>query len=94
MEGPDDGHIQPTKAFIKQEEVNTTELPKRKVKVPREEKDGRTAGSGSAKKPQRPTERRRALPDLTKKELLRLLGVMEGEVQVRTPIVSTPELYM
>lgn len=71
MEGPDDGHIQPSKGFIKQEDENMSELTKRKMKVHREEKDGRMGVSGSVKK-----------PDLSKKDLLHLLGVMEGEVQV------------
>ncbi|XP_045917585.1 filamin-A-interacting protein 1 [Micropterus dolomieu] len=89
MEGPDDGHIQPTKGFIKQEEENTLELTKRKMKVQREEKDGRTAVSGSAKKPQRPAQSRKAaLPDLSKTDLLHLLGIMEGEVQAREDIIS------
>lgn len=89
MEGPDDGHIQPAKGFIKQEDENTPELMKRKMKVHREEKDGRTGVSGSAKKPQKAAESRKpATPDLSKKDLLQLLGIMEGEVQAREDIIG------
>ncbi|XP_039981148.1 filamin-A-interacting protein 1 isoform X1 [Xiphias gladius] len=86
MDGPDDGRIQPTKGFIKQEEENTPELTKRRIKVQREEKDGRTGLLG---KPQKPAESRKtATPDLSKKDLLHLLGIMEGEVQAREDIIG------
>lgn len=78
MEGPDEGRIQPTAGLYKQDEEKTPEIRDRKPKVQREEKDGKTS-----KRAQKPAERKKtALPDLSKKELLHLLGVMEGEVQV------------
>ncbi|KAM4633072.1 filamin-A-interacting protein 1 [Polymixia lowei] len=89
MEGPQDRHIQPAKTFIKEEEENTVELAKRKVKVHREEKDGKTSVSGTVKKPQRAPESRKAGQlDLSRKDLLHMLGVMEGEVQAREDIIT------
>ncbi|XP_042359067.1 filamin-A-interacting protein 1 isoform X3 [Plectropomus leopardus] len=88
MEGPDDGHIQPTKGFIKQEEENTPELTKRKMKVQREEKDGRTAGSVKKSQKSPVSRKTAAVLDLSKTDLLHLLGIMEGEVQAREDIIG------
>ncbi|KAG7508261.1 hypothetical protein JOB18_008274 [Solea senegalensis] len=95
MEGPDhNGHIQPTNGFLKQEEEkkeeeeeeNTPGLMKRKMRVQRQEKDGRT---GTKKTPQRAGDSRRTpTPNLSKKELLHLLGIMEGEVQAREDVIG------
>ncbi|XP_072217920.1 filamin-A-interacting protein 1 [Leuresthes tenuis] len=84
VEGPDEGHIQPTKGFIKQEEEMTPELAKRRIKAQKEENEEKTGLSGTAKKPKKAAN----TPDLSKKDLIHLLGVMEGEVQAREDVIG------
>lgn len=85
MEGPADGH-----GLIGQGQENTSEMMKKRLKVPREEKDKKKKGglkrAGGVEE----------LPDLSRKDLLHLLGVMEGEVQVsphRVPTLTLVQLW-
>lgn len=66
MEGPDDGHEQPPQGLIREGEEDAPELMKKRLEAPQEEKDQKKSVCGS----------------WSKKKLLHLLGVMEGEVQV------------
>ena len=88
MEGPEDEHINvapPTKTFIREEKENTPEQMKSKMKSQQGEREGKTAVSATGKTPPKNSGRKSEVIDLSKEDLLRLLGVMEGEVQVSVP---------
>lgn len=78
------------RAFAKihstEKEKSVPEQMKKNAKAQKESSEEKVVVSGTLKKPQKPheTQQRKArLMDLSKEELIRLLGVMEGEVQVR-----------
>lgn len=69
-----------------EKEKSMQEQMKKKAKAQQESSGEKDVVSGTLNKPQKPHEmqqRKAGLMDLSKEHLIRLLGVMEGEVQVR-----------
>ncbi|XP_057209748.1 filamin-A-interacting protein 1 isoform X2 [Triplophysa rosa] len=78
------------KIHTTEKEKSVPEQMKKKTKAEKESSGEKVVVSGTLKKPQKPHEtqqRKAGLMDLSKEELIRLLGVMEGEVQAREDVI-------
>ncbi|XP_036406400.1 filamin-A-interacting protein 1-like isoform X1 [Megalops cyprinoides] len=87
------GVPQPTNGINEEEEGNIQGSKKRKMK-PQQEKDGENVVCGTLENPQKnsgKSSQKMGLMDLSKEDLLHLLGVMEGEVQAREDVIHILE---
>lgn len=80
-----------------EKEKSVPEQMKKKTKAEQESSGEKLVVSGTLKKARKPHETRQreaGLMDLSKEQLIRLLGVMEGEVQVRLGCVIELILWL